>query len=156
MGGEVVGVVAQPAEVHDAFDAGGVGCGTRGARRPCLTDLEVDVVERVHEVHHVGDAGERRVERVRVLEVAVHDLDLASVGGVAGERVVEQRIERAGRSRHAAHPHAGRRELGDESAADVPGGAEDEHVPGARLVLAATVAVVRAADELVAGLGRRI
>ena len=74
----------------------------------------------------VGDVDARQggVEVGSVAGVALDDLD------VVGPRVVAQP---AGSADQAAHPVAGREQLGHETAPDVAGGAGDEDTAGAAL-----------------------
>ena len=126
VGGQL-GPGAHPAQVHDAFDAGGVR-GVAEVRRGAGVGVGevVAATHRVHEVVRRGAAVERGGQRVGVEDVARAHLDV--VGPVVP-------LRSAGRSRHDPHRMPAREQLGHESAADVTRRSRDEDPASVALIV---------------------
>ena len=100
--GEVVALVAEPAEVHDLADAGLGGCRGKGSGGGAVLGDEVGTGERMHEEVRGFVAGQYARERIAVLHVgAGRGAGAAVLRGVSGERgdLVAGGAERSGRAR---------------------------------------------------------
>ena len=148
---QVLGLVAESAEVDEPFDAVTLRRRTRVLRRRRLLLLEVVRTERVHEVDDLADSAKGVVQAVGIEEVALHDLERPGrlVRLLLDDPLDGAHLER--RARHAAHVVAAAQQVRHEAPADVSAPSEHEHVG----VRAPTVTVVRRDDHPGLRLGDR-
>lgn len=110
----------ESAEVDDPLDAAGMGLRGEDLGSAAIGVFEVGTgAERVHQVVGDIDAAQSRSDRLGVLNVTAHRVDVMGPGMIT---------QLAGRASHAADPVTGRQQFRHQPASDVPGGPGHEAV----------------------------